>query len=408
MFEETKQAGAQNEELWHHRAWKWARLFTQENDFLILILVSIALAKAYPPLGATYLQPHITATWIAVIIIFVLSGLGLKTNEFATAFTRLYFNSFVLIFNFFVVSMLVYGFSLLLVTVGALPQALADGMVACACVPLAINLVIVLTTNAGGDTAAAIFNAAFGNMVGIFVSPILILAYLGKNGSTSMADVFCKLALRVVLPLAVGQLLRKIKAVKDFRAKHAEYFQKAQIYALCFIVYTVFCKTFQDKTQSRLGDVFLMILFQFLILIVLLVLAWYTLKLCFPENPKLRVMGLFGCTFKSMSVGVPLILSIYELDPNVSLYTLPLLIWHPMTLVVGSALTPRLAAFVKRENERLGIVDEDGTETEVTLHETPVPDEEGGETAPLMEERKGYGTDQTPVSGSGEPLLCVK
>jgi sodium/bile acid cotransporter 7 len=118
-------------------------------------------------------------------------------------------------------------------------------------------------------------------------------------------------------------------------------------------------------------------------------------------------MGLFGCTNKSMSVGVPLIIAIYELDPNVSLYTLPLLIWHPMTLVLGSALTPRLAAFVKRENERLGIVDEDGTETEVTPHETPAQDEEGGETAPLTKVRKGYGTEQTPGSGSGVPL-CVK
>jgi sodium/bile acid cotransporter 7 len=307
---------------------------------------------------------------------------------------QLYFNAFVLIFNFVVVSLLVFGFSRLLVTVGALPQALADGMVVCACVPIAINLVIVLTTNAGGDIAAAIFNAAFGSIVGIFVSPILILAYLGKNGSTSMADVFCKLALRVVLPLGVGQLLHKIKAVTDLRAKNKECFQKAQIYALCFIVYTVFCKTFQDKAQSRLGDVFSMILFQFLVLIVLMVLAWYTLKLCFPDNPKLRVMGLFGCTHKSMSVGVPLIISIYELDPNVSLYSLPLLIWHPMTLVIGSALTSQLAAFVKRENERLGIVDEDGTETEVTPHETPVQDEEGGEMARLVEVRRGYGTQQ--------------
>jgi solute carrier family 10 (sodium/bile acid cotransporter), member 7 len=407
MFDQTKQTDAQNEEMWHHKAWEWAKTFTRENDFLILILVSIALAHAYPPLGATYLQPHITATWIAVIIIFVLSGLGLKTNELASAFTRVYFNAFVLIFNFFVVSFLVFTFSRLLVTIGALPQALADGMVASSCVPIAINLVIVMTTNAGGDTAAAIFNAAFGNVVGVFVSPILILAYLGKNGSTSMTDVFFNLTLRVVLPLGVGQLLQKIKAVADFRAKNKEYFQKAPVYALCFIVYTVFCKTFQEKAQSRLGDVFLMILFQFLILIVLMVLAWYSLKLCFPENPKLRVMGLFGCTNKSMSVGVPLIIAIYELDPNVSLYTLPLLIWHPMTLVLGSALTPRLAAFVKRENERLGIVNEDGTETEVTPHETSAQDEEGGETAPLTKVRKGYGTEQTPGSGSGVPL-CVK
>jgi hypothetical protein len=39
-------------------------------DFLIGLIVVIVLAKAYPPLGAKYLKPQITATWIAVIYIF--------------------------------------------------------------------------------------------------------------------------------------------------------------------------------------------------------------------------------------------------------------------------------------------------------------------------------------------------
>ena len=40
------------------------------NEFLILIVVVICLARAYPPLGAIYLKPSIIATWIAVIYIF--------------------------------------------------------------------------------------------------------------------------------------------------------------------------------------------------------------------------------------------------------------------------------------------------------------------------------------------------
>jgi hypothetical protein len=39
-------------------------------EFLILIIIAICLAAAYPPLGADYLQPQITSTWIAVIFIF--------------------------------------------------------------------------------------------------------------------------------------------------------------------------------------------------------------------------------------------------------------------------------------------------------------------------------------------------
>ena len=52
-------------------------------------------------------------------------------------------------------------------------------------------------------------------------------------------------------------------------------------------------------------------------------------------------------------MGVPLINAIYESNPNVGLYTLPLLIWHPMQLVIGSALAPRIADWVEREEDRL-------------------------------------------------------
>jgi sodium/bile acid cotransporter 7 len=50
---------------------------------LVLILIVVAiLAKAYPPLGADYLQPDITHMAGGVFHIF-LAGLGLKTEEFS-------------------------------------------------------------------------------------------------------------------------------------------------------------------------------------------------------------------------------------------------------------------------------------------------------------------------------------
>ena len=45
--------------------------------------------------------------------------------------------------------------------------------------------------------------------------------------------------------------------------------------------------------------------------------------------------------------------AIYENDPQVGLYTLPLLVWYPLQLVVGSFLIPRLREFVAMEQRRL-------------------------------------------------------
>lgn len=284
----------------------------------------------------------------------VLAGMGIKTEEFSKAFQRLYFNTFLQLFNFGAVSGIIYGFSRFMLYVNALPQSLADGMVICASLPITVNMVLVLTKSANGDEAAAIFNAAFGNLVGVFLSPALILGYLGVKGEINLADVFFKLGLRVVLPIAVGQFLQKfVPPAKEFVKKYKKYFKTAQEYCLVFIVYTVFCKTFKEGSDASAGDIFIMIALQFLMLSFVMVVAWFSLRVLFRGEPKLQAMGLFGCTHKTVAMGVPLINAIYEDNPLVGLYTLPLLIWHPMQLVLGTAVAPHVAAYVKAKEEIL-------------------------------------------------------
>jgi len=74
-------------------------------------------------------------------------------------------NCFVQVFNFFVVSAVAFGISRLLAAKHVLDQALADGMLICSCMPMAINVVIILTAKSGGDDAAAVFNSTFGNVI---------------------------------------------------------------------------------------------------------------------------------------------------------------------------------------------------------------------------------------------------
>ncbi len=321
--------------------------FYWDQEFLILVVVVILLARAYPPIGADYLQPEITATWIAVIFIFIMAGLGLKTRELLGVLGHWQFHAVVQIFNLGVVSGSVYGVSRALSELNILNEELADGMVVCASLPMTINMVLVLTKAADGDEAAAILNAALGNMIGVFLSPVLILGYLGVEGDIEIWEIFYKLALRVLLPVAIGQVLQNVLPVFEFVQKHKPKFKKLQMYSLVFIVYTVFCRTFErDENSAEIGDIFLMILFQLILLSSFMAIAWFIVLRWAP--PKLRVMGLFGCTHKTVAMGIPLINAIYEDQPDViGLYTLPLLIWHPMQLVLGTFLAPRLSKYVQ-------------------------------------------------------------
>ena len=79
-----------------------------------------------------------------------------------------------------------------------------------------------------------------------------------------------------------------------------------------------------------------------------MVLAWATFFLLYRDCPTLRVFALFGCTHKTIAMGIPLITALYENSEKLALYTLPILIWHPTQLILGSLLAPRLEKWVEK------------------------------------------------------------
>ena len=101
-------------------------------------------------------------------------------------------------------------------------------------------------------------------------------------------------------------------------------------------------------------DVVIMIIVQCILLVASMGVAWALLGLL-NFDKKLRVMGLFGCTHKTVAMGVPLITAIYEgAGQPLGLYLLPLLVWHPSQLVIGSFLAPRLLKWVGPPSESSG------------------------------------------------------
>jgi solute carrier family 10 (sodium/bile acid cotransporter), member 7 len=323
------------------------------------------------------------------------AGLGLDTHEFASAAKEIYFTVFLQGFSFGIVSLVVWASTRILVRMQWLDHHFADGMVICSCLPMAINMVFILTKTAGGDEAAAILNSSIANLIGIFISPLLILKYLGvtttkvvdktmttlttttgdvREDNIDLRQVFSDLALRIILPLLVGQWMQKMSPrLVHWMKDHSTLVKKSQIYALVFIVYTVFCTTFAHGYHFPISSFILVVVYQFLTLCFVMLVAWFTLPLVVPDQkPSLRVMGFFGCTFKTVSVGVPLIQAMYSGQPQAGLYTLPVLIWHPLQLIVGSILAPYLRNYVIESEERLrrAIVN-----SEVSLHEMMVTSE---------------------------------
>jgi len=289
-----------------------------------------------------------------------MSGLSLKTEELVKALKNYKFNFAVQFFNMCVVTLIVYGVAELLAGSNSLNRDLADGMVICAALPMTVNMVIVLTKSSGGDEAAAVFNAALGNLLGVFLTPAWILILLGESADIDFGAVVLKLFYRVLIPLAVGQILQfYFPSVKDYVKAHKKNFKKSQEFALVFIVYMTFCKTFEDGVEAWWGDILAVMAVQCALLVVLKGVSWGYMALLFRDQPKLRIMGFYGGVHKTVAMGIPLLNAIYDGDNRLGMYTLPLLIWHPAQLVIGTYLSPRLAKWVEETEKRLGIVPTD-------------------------------------------------
>jgi solute carrier family 10 (sodium/bile acid cotransporter), member 7 len=327
----------------------------RQHEFLLLIVAAISLAHLDPAFGERYLYPDITATWLAVILIFLLAGLGLPTQDLlVSAFSNTYFNGLIQAYNFVFISAVAFA-----VTRGLLHwhllqnPALADGMLICACLPMAINAVLVISHACHGDEAASLFNVAFGNLMGVFISPLLILFYLGVQGTMHPFNMFGEISLRVLLPVAIGQVLQRFLLYqhKYDICQWNSGFKRIQQYSLVFIVYTVFCRTFSeskaldgnpDAASSLLissSDILVITFCETLITLGGMVLCWYLLQWSFPNQPKLRAFGIIGGTFKTIAVGVPLIHAMYATsDPDhMGIYTIPREFDGPLRVVVCEA-----------------------------------------------------------------------
>ena len=97
---------------------------------------------------------------------------------------------------------------------------------------------------------------------------------------------------------------------------------------------------------------------ELVLLTCLMGLGWVALRFLIPNEPELRVMGTICCAHKTIALGIPLIASILADSPNEGLYSVPLLIWHPLQLIVGSMFVSTLSRFIVSERLRLRVSDD--------------------------------------------------
>ena len=144
--------------------------FYLQNSFMVNVIIVIAIARAHASLTTkTYCDVLSILAIIAVIWIFLFTGLGLRTRELVKALKNYKFNAFVQLFNLGLLPVAIWAISRVLIDIKVLSTPLANGVAVCAFLPMTVNMVIVLTKSSGGaDPASRIVSGRGGRGWSLF------------------------------------------------------------------------------------------------------------------------------------------------------------------------------------------------------------------------------------------------
>ncbi|XP_055406377.1 sodium/bile acid cotransporter 7 isoform X8 [Bubalus kerabau] len=217
--------------------------------FMIGIVLAIAGAKLEPSIGVNGgpLKPEITVSYIAVATIFFNSGLSLNTEELTSALVHIKLHLFIQIFTLAFFPAAVWLF-LQLLSITPINEWLLKGLQTVGCMPPPVSSAVILTKAVGGNE-------------GIVVTPLLLLLFLGSSSSVPFTSIFSQLFMTVVVPLILGQIVRRY--IRDWLERKQPPFGAVSSSVLLMIIYTTFCDTFSNPSIDL--DKFSLLLVLFII-----------------------------------------------------------------------------------------------------------------------------------------------
>jgi sodium/bile acid cotransporter 7 len=207
---------------------------------------------------------------------------------------------------------------------------------------------VVYTSAAGGRASLALLNAAGGNLLGVFISPVLLGLLTGLAGGVGADTVrrsVLGLCLMVLLPFVAGQALSGcFPAVKAPVKRVQSYVGQVCILTVMFCA---FATSLEDVIAS-LGDMWACILYLVgLHLVIVVLVAAGGRMLRFP--PAIAAAVVFCATQKTLALGLPLADTFFEdTGTPLALVTIPLIFYHLLQLTFGGFLVSHWSARIER------------------------------------------------------------
>lgn len=324
--------------------------------FLLSVLLCILFAEIFPNLGATggILHPEYTVKYLAVGVIFFISGISMTLDEILTATTTYKLHAFIQCFTFIFIPLMVLTLTSFIKLLLDINPWILKGLVTVSCMPPPVSSAIIITKAIGGNEAAAVFNSILGSFIGIIVTPISLLLFLGSTAIVSMLNSMVLLAQTVLFPLLIGLFLRHFKIIKSIKAMPLTTIGQL---LLLFIIYTTFCDAFiAHDTPMMASDILVTVILVVFIQLAFLYASFHLSLNLHWFNPADVVAITFCSTHKSLTLGIPILRILFSGYSHFSQISLPLLIYHPVQIILGGLLLPPFKKWLIYNKHRMKIL----------------------------------------------------
>lgn len=228
---------------------------------------------------------------------------------------------------------------------GVLPQPLIVGLLFLTLLPSTVQSSIAFTAMAGGDVAAAICSATISNLLGVFITPILVSIFLGGQGNGLSLDVLETIVLQLLLPFFLGHLSRPWTGA--FFTKHKMLTTMVDRGSILLVVYTAFSAAVVQGIWHQLSayDLAVTLVISAIILAIVLSVTRYGARaLGFPKVEE--IVMVFCGSKKSLASGVPMAGVLFP-AATVGAVIIPLMLFHQIQLMACAVLARRYAEATK-------------------------------------------------------------
>ncbi len=311
--------------------------------FLGGMILVVMLAWIFPHAGSHdgWMHPDLVNK-VGVAVIFFLNGVALSFASLKNGALRWPLHLVVQLGTFLLFPLIGFG-TLWLAGASVSPELKLGFFYLCA-LPSTVSSSVAMTAAARGNVPAAVFNATFSSLIGVFLTPLWIgLVFKNAGGKgLPLGSVILDLVTWLILPLIVGQLCRPWLA--DWAKRNKPLIHVVDRGTILLIIYTSFCDSVERGIWAGRGieTVILMVVGAgALFYLVFFIMQAVSRLLKF--NTEDRIAVVFCGSKKSIAAGVPMAQLIFGADPHIGLILLPLMIYHPLQLVICGVLAGRWA-----------------------------------------------------------------